>query len=613
MNGRCTKPQQGSIGCMENSFYERKRFCINAKTGVPGRIGKPKTRRLSACLLQQAAIGSGQALGTRAACVARNHNTMLVRCQKETFRDALCPTQNLIDQVFPAFDGKPKRLGKVLDKRGCTCKGLVGTRPNKKPRSAHDPQGLGCDTRGFGFFCGIEGAIGQYAGRDTGQRLIRADGHGRATRLVNNEHEDTVGAVGRTGLECPLDMLFGPRNQGCRNGIAAQLAARERTDVAVLERQGSSRQAPAAHKRGPTQRKTVHICDVDQCVSLDCGQQNNDSKTRGRKERYHRCMDITTQETHADRTVGRFAPTPSGRMHMGNAFALLMAWLGARAEGGRIILRIEDLDPRAQDRDVAQLLIDDLAWLGLDWDEGPYWQSERGEVYTEAIARLEEQGLTYPCFCTRSQLHAATAPHASDGTYVYTGTCRGLSAEDVARLSAERAPATRMAVPDADDPAGHVEFEDAVFGHRHEVLARDCGDFLVRRSDGVVAYQLAVAVDDALMGVTQVVRGRDLLGSTARQMWIQRSLGLESPTFAHVPLLVAADGRRLAKRDRDLDLGVIRGRGVRPEQVVGWLGAHVGLCPEGVCARPGDLLRDFSWEKLRKSHDDVVVDSSVWG
>ena len=324
-------------------------------------------------------------------------------------------------------------------------------------------------------------------------------------------------------------------------------------------------------------------------------------------------MDTLTKDTGVDRAVGRFAPTPSGRMHLGNAFALLMAWLGARAAGGRIVLRIEDLDPRAQDRETAKLLIDDLAWLGLDWDEGPYWQSERSEVYAEAIAQLEGRRLTYPCFCTRSQLHAATAPHASDGTYVYTGTCRNLSADEVERLSLERVPATRLAVPCTDDPTGCIEFEDAVFGLRQEILARDCGDFLVRRSDGVVAYQLAVAVDDALMGVTQVVRGRDLLGSTARQMWIQRTLGLPSPTFAHVPLLVAADGRRLAKRDRDLDLGAIRERGLSAERVIGLLGALVGLCPKGVEARPEELLEGFSWEKLRKSHDDIVVDSSVWG
>ena len=300
-------------------------------------------------------------------------------------------------------------------------------------------------------------------------------------------------------------------------------------------------------------------------------------------------------------------------MHLGNVFALLMAWLGARSAGGRIILRIEDLDPRAHDRHAAELIMEDLAWLGLDWDEGPYWQSERGEVYAEAIARLEALGLTYPCFCTRSQLHAATAPHASDGTYVYAGTCRELSAADVARLSAERAPATRVAVPRADDPAGTIEFGDLVFGQQREVLTRDCGDFLVRRSDGVIAYQLAVALDDALMGVTQVVRGRDLLGSTARQMWIQRTLGLSSPGFAHIPLLVAPDGRRLAKRNRDLNLGAIQAQGTRPERVIGALGALAGLCPHGESARPKDLLQTFSWGLLRNKCDDIVVDGSVWG
>lgn len=230
--------------------------------------------------------------------------------------------------------------------------------------------------------------------------------------------------------------------------------------------------------------------------------------------------------------VGRFAPTPSGRMHLGNVFSALMAWLSARSAGGRMIMRVEDLDPRAQDRAVAGLLMDDLAWLGLDWDEGPYFQSERGNLYAKAIAQLCEQGLTYPCFCTRSELHAATAPHASDGTYVYQGTCRNLSPKEIAEKSRLRAPATRLCVPNEDDPAGTVSFCDMVYGPCSEVLARECGDFLVRRSDGVVAYQLAVVVDDALMGVTQVVRGHDLLGSVPRQMYLQRKLGFASPSYA---------------------------------------------------------------------------------
>ena len=303
---------------------------------------------------------------------------------------------------------------------------------------------------------------------------------------------------------------------------------------------------------------------------------------------------------------GRFAPTPSGRMHLGNAFSALVAWLSVRAAGGEVVLRIEDLDPRAASWERAELLMDDLRWLGLDWDEGPFWQSERAALYDEAIARLDAAGLTYPCFCSRAELHAASAPHASDGTPVYAGTCRGLSPEEVARRSAERPPATRLRVPDADDPAGAIEFCDLAYGPRREVLARECGDFLVRRSDGVVAYQLAVVVDDALMGVTQVVRGRDLLGSCARQVYLSRLLGWDAPEYGHVPLLVAPDGRRLSKREKDLDLGALRERGVAPERVVGALAAAAGLAEPGCEATPAELVSSFAWERLRR--EDIIVD-----
>lgn len=309
--------------------------------------------------------------------------------------------------------------------------------------------------------------------------------------------------------------------------------------------------------------------------------------------------------------TGRFAPTPSGRMHLGNVFSALLAWLSAQSEGGRIVLRIEDLDPRAQNPAASDLLMSDLDWLGLGWDEGPYYQSKRGEIYSDAIKHLSDLGLTYPCFCTRSELHAATAPHASDGTYVYAGTCRGLSAEEIRRRSAVRPPATRLMVPDADDPAGAISFVDLAFGERREVLAKECGDFLVRRSDGVVAYQLAVVVDDALMGVTQVVRGRDLLGSVARQMYLQRLLGYPSPTYGHVPLLMAPDGRRLSKRDSDLDLGVIRERGVSPQRIIGMLASLVGLAEPGENASPDELVERFSWSKIRSNLDDIVVDDGL--
>lgn len=271
-------------------------------------------------------------------------------------------------------------------------------------------------------------------------------------------------------------------------------------------------------------------------------------------------------------------------------------------------MRVEDLDPRAQSRERAELLMHDLEWLGLAWDEGPYYQSERAELYGAALEELSARGLTYPCFCSRAELHAATAPHASDGAPIYPGTCRELSADEVARRSATRPPAVRLRVPDEDDPTGTIEFSDLAFGARREVLARECGDFLVRRSDGVVAYQLAVVVDDALMGVNQVVRGRDLLGSCARQIYLGRLLGYEAPAYGHVPLLVAADGRRLSKREKDLDLGALRERGVRPERIVGALGAAVGLCEPGADVTPQELVPLFSWNKLAARHGDVIVD-----
>ena len=304
---------------------------------------------------------------------------------------------------------------------------------------------------------------------------------------------------------------------------------------------------------------------------------------------------------------GRFAPTPSGRMHLGNAFSALVAWLSARAAGGGMVLRIEDLDPRAQSRERAELLMDDLRWLGLDWDEGPYFQSDRSEIYREALDELCERGLTYPCFCSRAELHAATAPHASDGTPVYAGTCRGLSDAEVARRSALRPPATRLRVPDEDDPTGTITFVDLAYGAQQEVLARECGDFLVRRSDGVVAYQLAVVVDDALMGVTQVVRGRDLLGSCARQIYLGGLLGYPAPEYGHVPLLVAPDKRRLSKRDKDLDLGVLRERGVCAARIVGTLAAAAGLCERGEDVMPGELVGSFSWDAIASHQEDVVV------
>lgn len=294
-------------------------------------------------------------------------------------------------------------------------------------------------------------------------------------------------------------------------------------------------------------------------------------------------------------------------MHLGNVFSALMAWLSVRSQDGRLVLRIEDLDPRAQDRERAQLLMDDLRWLGLWWDEGPYYQSERTEVYLDAIARLDALGLTYPCFCTRAELHAASAPHASDGTYIYPGTCRDLTPSERARKARQRPPATRLMVPPENDPAGTIEVDDVVYGPFDQNLARDCGDFLVRRSDGVVAYQLAVVVDDGLMGVDEVVRGHDLLGSAPRQVYLQRLLGFPQPRYAHVPLLVAPDGRRLSKRDRDLDLGELRKVLSGPQPLLGALAALVGLAEPGESLSADALASRFSWDIVRAHRGDIVM------
>lgn len=319
--------------------------------------------------------------------------------------------------------------------------------------------------------------------------------------------------------------------------------------------------------------------------------------------------------------VGRFAPSPTGRMHLGNVAASLLAWLSVRSQGGKLVLRIEDLDDRARSGPWAELLMDDLRWLGLDWDEGPYYQTERLDLYEDALRRLDSLGLVYPCFCTRAELHAASAPHASDGTPVYAGTCRNLTPEQVAERSAVRPPAMRVRVPAADgsdalamaprmpvaSPSRTVRFTDRTYGVHVEDLARECGDFLVRRSDGVFAYQLAVVVDDAAMGVTEVVRGCDLLGSTARQLYLQDMLGYGHPEYAHVPLLVAPDGRRLSKRDRDLDMGELRRRFGTSEELLGRLAHALGLKPDAAPCSAAHLVEGFSWDQVRAHRDSFVV------
>jgi len=299
--------------------------------------------------------------------------------------------------------------------------------------------------------------------------------------------------------------------------------------------------------------------------------------------------------------VGRFAPTPSGRMHLGNVFAAMVAWLSVRSRGGSLVLRMEDLDTQRTSAEFAETLRQDLLWLGLTWDVETPPQSQRSAVYDRYFEQLRELGLLYPCYCTRSQLHNVNAPHLSDGTYVYPGTCRGLTVQQQAAF--DRKPAWRVQVPQRV-----YSLEDMARGYYEQDLSAECGDFVVRRADGVYVYQLAVTVDDGEAGVTEVVRGMDLLGSAPRQMYLQELFGFSHPQYGHVPMLMAPDGRRLSKRDRDLDLGVLRMR-CSAEKVLGTLAFSAGIIdrPEAVSA--AELAGEFSWERLKAQDIYLNTDS----
>ena len=301
--------------------------------------------------------------------------------------------------------------------------------------------------------------------------------------------------------------------------------------------------------------------------------------------------------------VGRFAPTPSGRMHLGNVFAALIAWLSVRSRDGEMVLRMEDLDTQRTSAEFAETLRDDLRWLGFTWDRETPPQSQRSAVYDKYFEILREKGLLYPCYCTRSQLHSVNAPHLSDGTYVYPGTCRNLT--DGERAAFHRAPAWRVVVPDRV-----WTVEDKIQGTCRCNLATECGDMVVRRADGVYVYQLAVTVDDGEAGVTEVVRGMDLLSSAPRQMYLQELFGFAHPEYAHVPMLLAPDGRRLSKRDRDLDLGILRQRLSR-EELLGALAFAAGLIDQEVSVSLNELTKDFSWKKL--SGDHIFLDLTRLG
>jgi glutamyl-tRNA synthetase len=302
---------------------------------------------------------------------------------------------------------------------------------------------------------------------------------------------------------------------------------------------------------------------------------------------------------------GRFAPSPTGPLHLGNARTALVSWLTARAAGGAYLLRVEDLDgPRVRPGLEARIL-SELRWLGLDWDEGPdvggpagpYRQSERLPRYTEALDRLRARGRVYPCFCSRAEVAAAAqAPHGpGDDGPRYPGTCARLDAAEVGRRAASRRPAWRFRVP----PRA-VEFEDGVHGAQAVDVAAATGDFVVARADGIPAYQLAVVVDDAAMGITDVVRGDDLLPSAARQLLLYEALGLAAPRFAHVPLVTGEDGARLAKRHGALSVGDLRDRGADPAAVVALLADLSGL-EVGGPVEPRALVGRFALSAIPRS------------
>ncbi|MBQ7566904.1 MAG: tRNA glutamyl-Q(34) synthetase GluQRS [Oscillospiraceae bacterium] len=292
---------------------------------------------------------------------------------------------------------------------------------------------------------------------------------------------------------------------------------------------------------------------------------------------------------------GRFAPSPSGRMHLGNVFSALLAWLSVRSRDGTMLLRIEDLDRERCRPEYAAQIKRDLKTLGLDWDEEQPRQSTRDEAYLEQFRTLG--ALVYPCYCSRSELLAASAPHAADGRAVYPGTCRDLTPEQ--RAQKEKAPSWRVRVPDRV-----IAVDDLLQGRYEENLEKACGDFIVRRADGVYAYQLAVVTDDAAGGVTEVTRGVDLLSSAPRQRYLQELLGFPQVTYCHVPLLTDASGRRLSKRDGDLDLGALLDRMTVPE-LLGHLAFAAGLLEKYEPATARELIPVFRLDRLKRENIKV--------
>lgn len=305
---------------------------------------------------------------------------------------------------------------------------------------------------------------------------------------------------------------------------------------------------------------------------------------------------------------GRFAPSPTGYIHLGNVWTAFLAWLQVRQQKGTLILRIEDIDKQRSKPEYTQALLEDLAWLGLDWDEGPgkggpygpYIQQERYSLYEKALQELQAKHLLYPCYCSRARLQAIGAPHEGEHR-LYDGHCYGMPEEQ--RRQMDRKPSWRVHVPHVS-----VSFTDGSYGPFSDYLPRVCGDFVVRRADGLYAYQLAVAVDDGSMGITHVLRGRDLLSSTAQQIWLMEVLGYTPPSYTHVPMLIDASGNRLSKRQQGITVRILRDRGVQADAILSALALAGGLVSERRLYHKGELLRLCNFQTMT-THDIVLGDT----
>lgn len=300
--------------------------------------------------------------------------------------------------------------------------------------------------------------------------------------------------------------------------------------------------------------------------------------------------------------VGRFAPSPSGVLHLGNLCSSLLAWLDIRHDGGRLVFRMEDLDPDRSFEKYKTRIADDLKFLGLRWDsgygiDGGYSQSERTALYEEAFELIRRKDLVYPCYCSRNQRLAASAPHEGE-KHDSSCACRYLTPHERLNLEASgKRPAWKIKVPDKT-----ISFIDEHYGKISENLS-DSGDFIIKRSDGVFAYQLAVSYDDMTMGIDRVVRGRDLLSSTARQIFLINELGGSAPGYCHCPLIAFPDGRKMSKRNGDLSMEVLREK-YSSDEIIGYLAKLLGLSG-GSPISVDELIGGFSWDKI--PHDNIIL------